>query len=57
MPTQLARARRRFVFQELFVLQLAVVARRWQQQTGLSRRALEATADINARIERLFPFE
>ena len=33
---QLARARRRFVFQELFVLQLAVVARRWQQQTRLS---------------------
>ena len=54
---QLERARRRFVFQELFVLQLAVVARRWQQQRRLPRRALAATADINARIERLFPFE
>jgi ATP-dependent DNA helicase RecG len=54
---QLARARRRFVFQELFVLQLAVVARRHQQQTGFRAPRLEATAEINARIERLFPFE
>jgi ATP-dependent DNA helicase RecG len=53
----LARARRRFVFQELFVLQLAVVARRWQQQVGFRAPSLEASADINARIERLFPFE
>jgi ATP-dependent DNA helicase RecG len=36
---QAERARRRFVFQELFILQLAVVARRWQQQSkGPSRR-------------------
>jgi ATP-dependent DNA helicase RecG len=54
---QLERARRRFVFQELFVLQLAVVARRWQQQVGFRAPRLEASADINARIERLFPFE
>ena len=54
---QLERARRRFVFQELFVLQLAVVARRWQQQVGFRAPALVASADINARIERLFPFE
>lgn len=54
---QLARARRRLVFQELFVLQLAVVARRYQQQTGFRAPPLVATADINARIERLFPFE
>jgi len=54
---QLKRARRRFVFQELFILQLAVVARRWQQQIGFRAPPLEATADINARIERLFPFE
>jgi ATP-dependent DNA helicase RecG len=54
---QLDRARRRFVFQELFILQLAVVARRWQQQVGFRAPALNATADINARIERLFPFE
>jgi ATP-dependent DNA helicase RecG len=54
---QLASARRRFVFQELFILQLAVVARRWQQQVGFRAPRLEASADINARIERLFPFE
>ena len=45
------------MFQELFVLQLAVVARRQQQQTGFRAPALEATAEIDARIERLFPFE
>ena len=54
---QLDRARRRFVFQELFILQLAVVARRWQQQIGFRAPRLEASADIHARIERLFPFE
>src|SRR4029078_12545416 len=54
---QAARARRRFVFQELFILQLAVVARRWQQQMGFRAPRLEASADINARIERLFPFQ
>jgi ATP-dependent DNA helicase RecG len=54
---QAERARRRFVFQELFILQLAVVARRWQQQMGFRAPRLEASADINARIERLFPFQ
>ncbi|HVT28532.1 MAG TPA: DEAD/DEAH box helicase, partial [Lacipirellulaceae bacterium] len=54
---ELERARRRFVFQELFILQLAVVARRWQQQVGFRAPMLEASAEINARIERLFPFE
>ena len=55
--SELERARRRFVFQELFILQLAVVARRWQQQVGFRAPPLAATPDINARIERLFPFE
>ncbi len=54
---ELERARRRFVFQELFVLQLAVVARRWQHRVGFRAPRLEATADVDARIERLFPFE
>jgi ATP-dependent DNA helicase RecG len=54
---QLARARRRFVFQELFILQLAIVARRYQQQTGFRAPPLVATTDINARIQRLFPFD
>jgi ATP-dependent DNA helicase RecG len=54
---QLARARRRFIFQELFILQLAVTARRWQHQVGFRAPPLAASADINARIERLFPFQ
>jgi ATP-dependent DNA helicase RecG len=54
---QAERARRRFVFQELFILQLAIVARRWQQQVGFRAPSLAASADINARIERLFPFK
>ncbi|MHB1037070.1 MAG: ATP-dependent DNA helicase RecG [Pirellulales bacterium] len=50
-------ARRRFVYQELFILQLALALKR---QTGHDlRRAppLPATAKIDARIKRLFPFE
>lgn len=54
---QLAQARRRFVFQELFIMQLALVARRWQQQVGFRAPALASSGDIDARIERLFPFE
>ncbi len=52
----LTRARRRFVFQELFVLQLALSIRRSQQQT-MRAPALPATAKIDARIRRLLPFE
>jgi ATP-dependent DNA helicase RecG len=54
---ELSRARRRFVFQELFILQLAVVARRWQQRTGFRAPPLVATAEIDARIRRRLPFE
>jgi ATP-dependent DNA helicase RecG len=54
---QLARAQRRLVFQELFILQLAVVARRWQQQTHFRAPPLVATAQIDARIRRRLPFE
>jgi ATP-dependent DNA helicase RecG len=53
----LARARRRFIFQELFVLELAVVARRRQQQLGFRAPPLVATAEIDARIRRRLPFE
>jgi ATP-dependent DNA helicase RecG len=52
----LARARRRFVFQELFVLQLALSVRRDRFQQ-LTAPRLPATAKINARIRRLLPFE
>jgi len=53
----LASARRRFVYQELFVLQLALALKRRQQHDQRRAPALEATAQIDARIRRLFPFE
>ena len=53
----LQQARRRFVYQELLILQLALGLRRQQQLAGRSARPLEATAKIDARIRRLFPFE
>ena len=53
----LDRARRRLVYQELFILQLALAVRRQQQHDQRQAPALEATAKIDARIRRLFPFE
>ena len=50
-------ARRRFVYQELFILQLALAVKRHQQQHLPSAPCLEATAKIDARIRRLFPFK
>jgi len=51
------RARRRFVYQELLILQLALAVKRHQQQHLRRAPRLEATAKIDARIRRLFPFE
>ncbi|MCE5268888.1 MAG: DEAD/DEAH box helicase, partial [Planctomycetaceae bacterium] len=53
----LERARRRLVYQELFILQLALALKRQQQHNQQKAPALEATARIDARIRRLFPFE
>ncbi len=53
---RLAAARRRFVYQELFVLQLALSLRRHAQQTSQKASPLEATAKIDARVRKLFPF-
>ena len=50
-------ARRRFVFQELFVLQLALAARRHQLRVGFSAPELPTDTQLDARIRRLFPFE
>ena len=50
-------ARRRFVYQELLVLQLALGVKRARQRHGRPAPALEATARIDARIRRLLPFE
>jgi len=53
----LERARRRLVYQELLILQLALALKRRQQRDLRQAPPLEATARIDARIRRLFPFE
>ena len=51
------RARRRFVFQELFLLQLALEVRRRQQICDFKAPILEATPEIDRRIRQLFPYD
>ena len=53
----LAQARRRFVYQELFILQLALAVKRYQQRSQQKTMSLATNAKIDARIKRLFPFE
>ena len=53
----LEQARRRFVYQELFVMQLALAMRCEQLIKGDAAEALAVSAKIDARIRRLFPFE
>ncbi|MBN1591412.1 MAG: ATP-dependent DNA helicase RecG [Pirellulales bacterium] len=50
-------ARRRFVYQELFILQLGLAVRRQQQRTDSLAPPMEVSAKIDARIRRRFPFE
>ncbi len=50
-------ARRRFVYQELFILQLGLAVRRLRKRSLSRATPLITTAKINARIRRLFPFE
>src|SRR5208283_2013097 len=56
-PGQLAGARRRLAYQELFLLGLALAVKRHQLHELRQAPPLEATARIDARIFRLFPFE
>jgi ATP-dependent DNA helicase RecG len=56
-PAELAQARRRFIYQELFILQLALAVKRQLQQSQAGAARLEADARIDARIRRLFPFD
>ena len=56
-PDDVQRARRRFVYQELLVLQLALAMRRWQLQQSNDAPLLTATTKVDSRIRRLFPFE
>ncbi len=53
---RLEQARRRFIYQELFVLQLALALRHRIRQDRAGAPVLERTAKIDARIRRLFPF-
>lgn len=53
---QLEQARRRFVYQELFVLQLALAVRRSENAIGVVAKELPVSAKIDARIRRLFPY-
>lgn len=52
----LQQARRRFIYQELFILQLALAVRRLQHKTMLQAPALPVDANIDSRIRRRFPF-
>ncbi|MCA9119901.1 MAG: ATP-dependent DNA helicase RecG [Planctomycetaceae bacterium] len=54
---QLNRARHRFIYQELLFMQLALGLRRHRLQHDQRSPILSATAKIDARIRRLFPFE
>jgi len=53
----LEQARRRFIYQELLVLQLSLAMRRWLLTHNRQAPPLEADARLDARIRRLFPFE
>lgn len=53
----LEQARRRFVYQELFVMQLALARRKWIASHERQAPPLPTTAKIDARIRRLFAFE
>ncbi len=54
---RLERARHRFIYQELLLMQLALGLRRRKLQDEQRSPSLPATAKIDARIRRLFPFE
>jgi ATP-dependent DNA helicase RecG len=49
-------AQRRFVYQELFVLQLALAVRRLQHRTCLKASPLPVDTKIDTRIRQRFPF-
>jgi ATP-dependent DNA helicase RecG len=50
------RGRRRFVYEELLILQLALAVRRREIRDGRRAPVLPVTPAIDARIRRLFPF-
>lgn len=50
-------ARRRFVYQELFILQLGLAIRRQQHQTHLKALPIKFDRHIDSRIRQRFPFD
>ena len=54
---RLSRARHRLIFQELLVQQLALAMRRRRLTTDLKSPPLTPSAEINAAIQRRFPFQ
>jgi ATP-dependent DNA helicase RecG len=54
---RLEQARRRFIYQELLVLQLALALRRHRQTAQARATPLDTTAKIDARVRRLFSFD
>jgi ATP-dependent DNA helicase RecG len=55
-PASLEEARRRFIYQELLVLQLALAIRKWRLSHQRQAPPLPVSAKIDSRITRLFPF-
>ena len=55
--TELERARRRLVYQELFILQLALALKRREMSVSRQALPLPLSAKIDARIRRLFQFD
>src|SRR5688572_14236143 len=53
---RLAEATRRFIYQELLVLQLALAVRKWRLEHQRQAPPLPVSTKIDARITRLFPF-
>src|SRR5206468_5719075 len=53
----LEQARRRFIYQELLVLQLALAIRKWRLAHQRQAPPLPTSSKIDARITRLFAFE
>ena len=53
----LEQAQRRFIYQELLVLQLALAIRKWRLAHQRQAPPLPTSSKIDARITRLFPFE
>jgi ATP-dependent DNA helicase RecG len=55
-PDDAFRARRRFAYEELFLLQLRLARRRRSLAADRARRALPVSRTLDFRIRRLFPF-